>query len=144
MRFEAFSRCALGGGGLDMQDVDLPSHLCGFCKTRADKTVLMRTIGTAPPLQTSLPIRLRGGTRGFLSSVRPAPLSCTICGDYTRCRTTWFNRPSVCFHSLAAQYTPVLSSNRKRCPAPFVIPAGCRVEGGEINAVKCGDRKMSF
>lgn len=113
-----------------MQDVDLPSHLCGFRKTRAEKPVRMCTIGTAPPQQRSLPIRLRGGTRGFLSSVRPAPVSCTICGDYSRCRTTWFNRLSVCFHSLAAQYTRVLSSNRKRCPAPFVIPAGCRVEEG--------------
>lgn len=45
------------------------------------------------------------------------------CGDYSRCITTWFNRAWFCLHSRAAQCSRVLSSNRRSCPAPFVIPA---------------------
>lgn len=77
----------------------------------------------------------------------PSPVCC--CGNYSQCATTKLNRPSFCFYNQKAQYTRVLSLNRKTDPAPFVIPPvhWKRLQRGgkeKINAVKCGDRKMSF
>lgn len=87
----------------------------------------------------------------FALSALPRPGLLHYCGDYSRCITTWFNRAWFCLHSRAAQCSRVLSSNRRSCPAPFVIPAvhWKRLQSGgmggkKINAVKCGDRKMSF
>lgn len=87
----------------------------------------------------------------FALSALPRPGLLHYCGDYSRCITTWFNRACFCLHSRAAQCSRVLSSNRRSCPAPFVIPAvhWKRLQSGgmggkKINAVKCGDRKMSF
>lgn len=87
----------------------------------------------------------------FALSALPRPGLVHHCGDYSRCITTWFNRAWFCLHSQAAQCSRVLSSNRRSCPDPFVIPAvhWKRLQSGgmggkKINAVKCGDRKMSF
>lgn len=101
------------------------------CATRTSLPLRLRRRGHVnhPRLSANLTEELRReivndsmSEKGRVGSVRPAGLV-HRCGDSSRPVTTRFNRPSVCFHSRAAQYSRALSSNRKRCPAPFVIPA---------------------
>lgn len=88
----------------------------------------------------------------FLYLLRSLPVPVCYCGNYSQCITSQLNRPSFCVYSQEAQCARMLSSNRKTYPAPFVIPPvhwkrlqwGGKEGGKKINAVKCGDRKMSF
>lgn len=77
----------------------------------------------------------------FALSALACPGLLHYCGDYSRCITTWFNRACFCLHSRAAQCSRVLSSNRRSCPAPFVIPA---VHWKRLQSGGMGGKKKSM